>query len=376
MLERSLAELCRGAEDLDPILHSFKDAHHLRVGVRDILGKDDIQATHAALCWIAEACLKQIAAAEYRKLVAKFGQPTIGEGPQEGQPSELAILALGKLGGHEPNYHSDLDLVFLYGDEGSTVHRGRASRAGTTTNAHFFSELGQRLIKVTSHLGPFGRLYAIDPRLRPTGRSGSLAVSIGEFRRYFAEGSGQLWERQALCKGRIIFGTPEVTRRAMEAVKCAAYGPPWQPSHTDEIRNMRLRLEQSASQWNLKRGSGGTVDIEFLVQMLQLKYGGDDPSVHVPGTLPALEALFEAGYLERADYEHCSRSYRLLRSVEARIRLMNATGRHELPQDATEICRLAYLLGYPDTQALVDETEKARRENRTRFERLFDEASR
>ncbi len=371
ILDTALAELCHAAEDLDPILHSFKDAQHLRVGVRDILGKDDIQATHAALSATAEVCLKQIALAQYDKLVAKFGQPVTATG----RPLDLAILALGKLGGGEPNYHSDLDLVFLYEEDGQTVATSRTRRGNTTTNSHFFSELGQKIIKVTGHLGVHGRLYEIDPRLRPTGGSGTLAVSLEEFARYFAEGSGRLWERQALCKGRVIHGEPELARRTMEAVARAAYGPPWQAADAAEIRQMRARLEATASRRNLKRGPGGTVDIEFLVQMLQLKHGGSSTSIRLPGTLAALHALHDDGLLGREDYDHFSRGYRFLRSVEARIRLMNAAGRHELPEDAMELRRLAYLLGYDKVESLVDDTWAVCQENRCRFERLFREAA-
>ncbi len=373
MLQATLAELCRGAEDMMPILHSFKNAQHLRVGVRDILGKDDIRQTHRALSDIAEACLKQITRSEYAKLVEKFGPPTIGAGLRAGQPSELVILALGKLGGQEPNYHSDLDLVFLYEADGMTAPSRRALRQNPTTNQHFFSELGQRIIKVANHLGPYGKLFEIDPRLRPTGRSGSLAVPIDEFRRYFAEGSGQLWERQALCKARVIHGAPVAAKQVMEAVHEAAYGLPWKPEYSTQIRQMRLRLEETAQRRNLKRGPGGTVDVEFVVQMLQLKYGGRDPSVRVPGTLEALDALHAGGYVSDEDYRHYSQSYAQLRAVESRIRLLDAAGRHEMPEDERELRRLAYLLGEANPANLLQRTGEATRENRRRFERLFAE---
>ena len=372
MLEQTLADLCRGAEDLDPILHSFKDAQHLRVGVRDILGKDDITSTHRALSDIAETCLCQIAAAEYARLTEKYGTPRIAEGENAGKPSELIILALGKLGGQEPNYHSDLDVVFLYDHEGMTAHATRGGRTSTTSNQHFFSELGQRIIKVTSHLGPFGRLYEVDPRLRPSGRSGALVMPIEEFRRYFASGEGQLWERQALCKARVIYGSPQASKLAMQAVSEAAFGPRWQPENAAEIRQMRLRLQATASPQNLKRGVGGTVDVEFAVQMLQLRYGGKDAKIRVPGTLAALKALHDAGYLGSDDFEHFNQSYRHLRSVESRIRLMNSAGRHELPVDDMELRRLAYLLNVPDAHTLIAQTEQYTTENRRRFERLFE----
>lgn len=379
MLELTLADLCHHAEDIDPILHSFKDSQHLRVGVRDILGRDDIKDNHAALSDIAEACLKRITHNETKRLMRKFGEPTLGEdvridGKRPGDPCELIILALGKLGGREPNYHSDLDIVFLYEGDGSTTAGRRGERAQTTNNVHFFSELGQRIIKSANRLGPHGRLFEVDPRLRPTGRSGSLAVPLDEFRRYFASGGGgQLWERQALCKARVIYGSHNAARRAMEAATEAAFGRPWKKSDAAEIRAMRVRLEQTASDRNLKRGIGGTVDIEFLVQMLQLRHGGRHPEIRTPGTLDALAALYQTGLLEKEDFVQLSQNYRFQRRVEARIRLMNAAGRHELPLDETEKKRLAYLLGESDPVAVERESQEVSADNRRRFNRIFDE---
>lgn len=393
ILEDALSELCKGAEDIEPMLHSFKNAAHLRVGVRDVLGRDDVRSTHAALADVAEVCLKQIAGREYEKLVEKFGVPTIGRpseddltneavrahwqsyADREGDKCESVVLALGKLGGREPNYHSDLDLIFLYETAGNTLGRHRDGR-GSTTNSHFFSELGQRLIRVAGHLGPFGRLYEVDARLRPTGRSGSLAVSFDAFTRYFTEGYAQLWERQSLCKARLVHGSEKAGQAAMELVAQVAFGPAWKPEFATEIREMRARLEETASPRNLKRGRGGTVDTEFLVQMLQLKHGGSDSSIRVPGTLDALAALEGGGYLSADDARYFAHSYRFQRSIEARIRLMNASGRHELPENDRELAKLAYLLDYQKPQELVGEAMRIFSENRTRFDRLFTAAER
>jgi glutamate-ammonia-ligase adenylyltransferase len=393
LLEDALSELCKGAENIDPILHSFKNSQHVRVGVRDVVGKDDIRATHAALSDIAEACLKQIAEREYQKLVNKFGMPLIARptdeelkndilrrfwehfAPREGDVCRPVVLALGKLGGREPNYHSDLDLIFLFESGGHTKGRNREANGGTI-NSHFFSEFGQRLIRVCNEIGPFGRLYEVDARLRPTGKSGALAVSFDTLERYFAEGAAQLWERQALCKARPVFGSEEARQHAMEIVARAAFGTAWRPKFAAEIRQMRMRLEETASKRNLKRGPGGTVDTEFLVQMLQLKHGGSDASIRVPGTLDALTALEQGGYLPSDDAEYFRGSYRFQRSIEARIRLMDAAGRHELPENERELAKLAYLLGYSRPQELVAEAQRTFSENRVRFNRIFDAAER
>ncbi len=371
-LGANLSELTRAAEDLDPILHSFKNVQQLRVGVRDLLGKEDVQATTAALSDIALACLRRITAGEYSKLVAKLGEPMIAAEQDAGRVSEFIVVAMGKFGGREMNYHSDVDLIFLYEAEGATFHSRRSRRSGeTTTNQHFFSELGQRIIKIANQLGPYGRLYEIDPRLRPTGRSGALATSFEEFRRYFESGQGQLWERQALCKARVVYGSPEAARKAVDAINFAAFVHPWREENVAEIHQMRMRLQETAKPGNLKRGIGGIVDIEFLVQMLQLKHGGDCPQIRVPGTFEALAALHQAGLLGGDDFEYFDKSYRTSRTIIGRLQLMNTTAGHDLPTDPIELAKLARLLNYPDPAKLLSDCEHFRLENRRRFERLF-----
>ena len=371
-LARILADLCRAAEDLDPILHSFKNDQQLCVGVRDILGREDIQSTTGALSDIAEACLAQITAREYQRLVARFGEPRIGEGAREGQPCEAVILGMGKFGGREMNYHSDLDVIFLYEADGQTASTG--PRVQTTTNQHFFSELAQRIVKAVSRLSAYGRLYELDARLRPTGRSGLLATSLAEFVRYFREGGGQLWERQALCKARVVYGSPRAARSAMAAVGKAAFGLRWRQQDAGEIRRMRDRLEQTATAGDLKRGPGGIVDIEFLVQMLQLQHARANPKLRSPNTLEAMRALYTAGLLSADEYELFDYAYRFLRTIEGRLRLMNSTARDNLPQEPTELNKLAHLLHYPASDVLLIDFEKYTRVIRGRFERLFEAA--
>ncbi len=367
-LQATLKELCRAAEDLDPILHSFKNDQHLRVGVRDLLGKEDISATTAALSDIAQTCLEQIVLRDQAKLVRKLGQPTL----PDGRPAELVILAMGKFGGQEMNYHSDLDLVFLYEADGHTVHDTYAQRPETTTNQHFFSELAQRIIKTTSRLSVYGRLFEVDARLRPTGKSGVLATSLEEFSRYFSEGDGQLWERQALCRARVVFGSPRETEVVMEAVGRAAFEHRWRRKDADEIRRMRQRLEETATSGDMKRGPGGMVDIEFLVQMLQLKHGRRSSSIRTPNTLAALAALREAGHLKAGDADFLMESYRFLRTVEGRLRLMSITARDKLPEDPTELRKLAHLLRCPSSGELLVDFEHYTSETRRRFDRIFD----
>ncbi|MBI84985.1 MAG: bifunctional [glutamate--ammonia ligase]-adenylyl-L-tyrosine phosphorylase/[glutamate--ammonia-ligase] adenylyltransferase [Planctomycetaceae bacterium] len=372
MLEGTLQDLCRGAEDIDPILHSFKAAQHLRVGVRDILAKGTIDETTRALADVAEVCLKQIASREFQRLEERYGEPTFRGSDGKQQKCELIVLALGKLGGREPNYHSDLDLIFLYDGEGQTLPRRTERKSErSTTNQHFFSELGQRLLKVVDRLGPYGRLYEVDTRLRLTGKSGALAVSIDEFAHYFAEEKVPLSERQALCKARPICGSEQGCQRIMEVIGHTLRNPPWKDAYIHEIAETRHRLEASASPRNLKRAPGGTVDIEFIVQMLQLRHGVESHKILRPGTLPALCSLNEEGFLDEDTFATLSKAYRYLRGVEARLRLMNTAARHDLPEDHTELAKLAYLLHEDSAASLENRSRKVTTEARRLYRCLF-----
>ncbi len=348
-LREELTGLCRGAADPDPILHSFKDKELLRIGVRDILGKETIRETTAALSDLAETIIGEIAALQYPALLTRFGIPYLTDGPRAGQASRCALIGLGKLGGHELSYHSDLDLVLVYEGDGRTgppPGSSRFTRFDVTDNFHFFTEFGQRIIKVAGVLGPMGRLYQVDMRLRPTGKSGSLVIPLPEFRRYYEEGGAQLWERQSLTRARLVGGDPEFGAEVMAAVGQCVYGVPWRPEMLGEIAGMRERLEASRSERSLKRGFGGIADVEFLVQLLQLKYGGATPALRATNTWDALAALPAAGLLSAEEAGQLRASYDFLREVESRLRIVHNRSLDELPQTAEGLEMLARRLGF------------------------------
>ena len=362
-LRSNVDELLSGTTDAGPIFHSFKNVQHLRVGVRDILGRDDIRDTHRALADIAEVCVSEISRLEFESLAATHAADHDAALAAAANNS-MVILAMGKLGGREPNYHSDLDVVFLY-DADQSEHQWLK-----TSGQHFYSELAMRIIRLINRRGPHGQLYEIDIRLRPTGKSGTLAVSLAELGRYFSEqGDGQLWERLALCKARPIYGTEALRQRTMEIVHDAIHRKPWDEDAIAEIGNMRVRMQENAKPANLKRGVGGTVDIEFIVQMLQAKHSEKFPSLLVPGTVAAAKALIANSILDSKTGEYLVESYRFLRGVEARLRLMNLTARHELPV-GLDLQRLAYLLRL-DSEQLETRVNQYREQNRELFRRWF-----
>jgi len=281
---------------------------------------------------------------------------------------------MGKFGGREMNYASDVDLVFLYDYDGISFHRRRTRRSVEgTTNAHFFAELAQRTTKVFNTFGPHGRLYEMDSRLRPSGRSGPAAVSLDDFARYFAaDGPAAIWERQALTKARVAIATPAAATRAMRIVQAAAYERQWTAADVAEIRRMRHRMEEGARSTNLKRGPGGVVDIEFIVQVLQLVHGGSEPALRTPETLAGLDRLQAAGHLSAAEFAFLAQAYRQLRTIEGHLRLLDASARHDFPSAESEQRTLAHLLGYASPAELVAEVHSLTARTRQVFDDVFN----
>ncbi len=382
-LRQELAELCKNADDPNPILHSFKDKELLRIGVRDILGKDTVQKTTHALSDLAETILRQIDALEYPRLTWRLGAPRIAEAnmPRQGELSRYVLLGLGKLGGQEMSYHSDLDLVLVYEGDGRTMPPPGSSRWDTfelTDNFHFFSELARHVIHTTSDMGTQGRLYQIDMRLRPTGQSGSLVIPLREFIRYYEEGEGQLWERQALTRARVVAGDPEFANEVLQAVARETYQIPWRPELIDDIRSMRDRLQASGSLRDLKRGKGGIVDIEFIVQMYRLKYGRRHPEVRHPNTWQALDGIRAVGLIAEEEHAVLYQGYTFLRQVECRLRIFHNRSLDELPESPEDLEKLARRIGidHPPNQPalprMMEELEKHTGRVRGLFIALFD----
>ncbi len=344
-LHTELAELLRGATDPDPILHSFQDKEFLRIGVGDLLGKADVRVTTAALSDVADTILIQVVELVEPAVQAKLGSPQNPLVATSGSKSDplcpYLLLGLGKLGGREISYHSDLDLLLVYAADGTTSC-GESNRV-------YFTELAQRVIKTASRMGPMGRLYEVDMRLRPTGKSGSLVLPLSEFRRYFASSGCQLWERQSLSRARVVRGDATFAGEVMDAVHAAMLSPAWCPQLVDEVRAMRQKLESTASARSLKRGPGGLTDVEFAVQLLQLKYGREHPDVLTPNVWDALDSLAASGVLPVDDATALRDGYSFLRLVEARLRIVTDRALTEIPESADDQAKLAYRLGFATT---------------------------
>jgi glutamate-ammonia-ligase adenylyltransferase len=368
-LEAELLALCRGAADPEPILHSFQDKELLRIGVGDILGKQSIRETTAALSDLAEAVLVQVARNVYLPVEARHGVPLLAEGPRWGQPCRVAVIALGKLGSREMNYHSDLDLLIVYEGEGRS-YPPEGAKAEPTEAGPFYTEFAQRLIRMLGQPGPMGRLYQVDMRLRPAGGSGSLVLPLAEFRAYYGPGGpAQLWERQALTRGRVVHAEGDFDREVREALPEAAYGGGWRPQLAAEIAAMRERLEASRPARDLKRGPGGLADIEFLVQRLLLEHGAARPELRTPNTWDALDGLRAAGALDEGEHRALVDGYAFLLRVQNRLRIVHNRTLDAVPESAEEVEKLARRLGCESAERLLERLEGHRRAVREVYRR-------
>ena len=261
--------------------------------------------------------------------------------------ARFALLAMGKLGGREIDYHSDLDIIFVFDPQGETQGGSLGRRI---SNLEYFVKIAQRIITIMTLRTTEGNLYEIDTRLRPSGNAGPLVTTLESFERYHAE-SAQVWERQALIKARAVAGDTELGERLERAARRFAYERPWELAVAEEIARMRARMEkeiarEQAGVLNLKTGRGGIVDVEFAVQLLQLRYGAGKSALQAPNTLSALGALRAAGHLPPAEADALAGGYTFLRTLEDRLRLLRNRSTSELDSTEPDLEKLARRLGY------------------------------
>jgi glutamate-ammonia-ligase adenylyltransferase len=253
-------------------------------------------------------------------------------------------------------YGSDLDLVFVY--EPPQGHGG--------CSREHFAQAGQEIIRTLGRLTEHGRLYGVDLRLRPTGKSGPLVATLSGYRDY-ARGDLAFWERMALTRARPLAGDADFGAHVQEFLTHVAYaredavgpGALLSPKEArEQVAHLRWRMEQSPSGktgalgQDLKRGPGGLVDVEFLVQTLQVLHGAAHPALRTPNILAALHALGNDGLLERTRCRKLIDAYRFLRTIESRVRIVHGTSVNRLPVESLDLELLAHRAGYEETGEL------------------------
>ncbi len=202
-----------------------------------------------------------------------------------------------------------------------------------------------------------------------------MAVTIDDFLKRFQQGVAPLWQRLALCKARAISGSRPLRKRTDQAISHIIRDTAWHRGMAGAIREMRYRVQETATDQNLKRGSGGTVDVEVVAQMLMLKHAAQSPQILLPGTTESLQAIAKAGHLPEQQALVLVNGYCTLRRVEAYLRLMDTPARHELPTDDASLRNLAFLMNEPDPAMIITQCQQARLNNRRIFDQVFDAAA-
>ena len=367
--ETALSELCSGAEDIDPVIQSFNNSQILRVGVRDIVGKERVEETGGALADIADTCLRQWARVEYAELVRRLGEPVISLGPRAGHIAEFVVLALGRLGGRELGYGGVLEVAFLFESDGGTQHRrSERKKQQVTSNQHFFGELSQRIIKRASQCGLYGRLYEIDLPLRFAGAP--LAISLQGLQAYFQSENVSLRERMALCRARVVLGNEVIHNQAMEVIHQTAFREKSQSINIEEVFCLREQSEAAVPVEDFHFGWGGIADIEFIAQTLQLCHAYSHPSLRQSNTMATLMVLREKGLLEGRDHELLKHNYRLFRALEMRLQWMESASSTLLPT-GQHLAKSALMLKFQNAGQLQESVEQARQQNRAILEKLL-----
>ncbi len=368
----SIAEVLDIEDKLDR-LRRYRVEEFIRLGLHDLGGELGFDESIAQLTGLAETCLDAALTLAQVELERQYGPPPMGR---------FAILAMGKLGEAQLDYHSDLDLVFLYDSPQAAEPRGRP--AGRIAAHEYYVKLGQRIIAYLSAPTREGIAYRLDMRLRPSGRSGPLVSSLEAFRIYH-EASSLLWERQALIRARFVAGDPPLGAEAEAIAQRFAYQGGFTPDDLGEIDGLRMRMErelarEDGSRFDVKTGRGGLIDVEFLVQMLQLRFGREHAPLRQRDTLGAAGALRELRLLGARDHRILVEGYTFLRRLGHRLRLERDQDTHILEREPGRLRAVALALGYEEKPrkspgaALLRDYEKRRERIRACYERFFPEA--
>lgn len=332
-------------EQWPALLRRHRAAGSARLVWRDVLGLDDVEATLAGSTRLAEECL-DIA---LQALEADFAQRHGVVRDREGRPQRLVVFALGKMGGGELNFSSDIDLVYAY------EHDGESDGARVLDAEHYFARLGQQLAKLLDENTADGFSHRVDLRLRPYGNAGRVAWSFGAMEQYFQR-EGRDWERYAWQKARPVAGDIEAGERFLEGLRPFVYRRYLDFGALDGLRAMKAAITAEVARKELaddiKRGPGGIREIEFLVQALQLIYGGREPELRDRRLLPALRSLVQARQMGEEAGGALAQAYRFLRRLENRLQMLRDAQTHALPQNDADRGRIAAALDHADWDAL------------------------
>jgi [glutamine synthetase] adenylyltransferase / [glutamine synthetase]-adenylyl-L-tyrosine phosphorylase len=327
------------------LLRRWRQAQSVKLIWRDLQQIDTVEQTLAGSSWIAEQALSAACTALYSQMQREHGDVR----DVHGQIQHFCVLALGKLGGGELNFSSDVDLVYAFTDH------GQSDGARPLSAETFFTRLGQRLTALLDEVTADGFCHRVDLRLRPFGASGRLVLSFNAMEHYF-QSSGRDWERYAWLKARPVAGNLQAGQQLLRLLKPFVFRRYLDFTAIDGLRDMKAKIEFEVQRRekveDLKLGRGGIREIEFLVQALQIIHGGRTPSLQLRGLLPSLAQLKREGLITNPAVECLRDAYLFLRQLENRVQMLRDEQVHQLPENADDGLRIAQTLGYADIAQL------------------------
>jgi glutamate-ammonia-ligase adenylyltransferase len=350
--------------DWPGLLRRWRAAESTRLVWRDVQGLDSVEDTLAGSSRIAEQALQAGMAAVVESLRARHGLVR----DADGRVQTMVVFALGKLGGGELNFSSDVDLVYAF-----TGH-GQSDGARPLDAEAWFTRAGQRLAQLLGEVTVDGFCHRVDLRLRPFGASGRIALSFPAMEQYYQR-EGRDWERYAWIKARPVAGDRVAGERLLETLQPFVYRRYLDYTALDGLREMKAMVDAEVQKRelaeHLKLGPGGIREIEFLVQAMQLIRAGREPELRQRALLPALQALAEAGHLPAATAEALAQAYRFLRRLENRVQMLGDQQTHALPDATFARERIARVLDFADAEALQVELDRHRAQVSEAFEGLL-----
>ncbi len=347
-------------------LRLFRQQHMLRIAWRDLASLADTTETLRNLTELAEACVDVTLELIYQDQCQQLGTPC----DRAGNEQRMVVLGMGKLGGHELNFSSDIDLIFCFAEEGET-HGGRAMAA-----SQFFIRLGQRLIRLLNDVSADGFVFRVDMRLRPYGDSGPLVMSQGALEQYY-QTQGRDWERYAMIKARVIGGDRQEGQAIMDMLRPFIYRRYLDFGAFESIRDMKAMIDteirRKGNLNNIKLGLGGIREIEFVGQTFQLIRGGGEPELRIRGIVPVLKLLAEKNYLAAEEVDVLLKSYDFLRRLENRLQMYADAQTHLLPDNPAQQASMALAMGYDNWPDLLKDCDAHRKAVHYSFVQLLHE---
>ena len=372
-LKESLARFALTNSSLNPqvLLARFRRRELLRTYLHDIRRSHTLVETMEELSNLADAILDYALSLARQDLDNRYGLPEHADERGRVATAEYCVMALGKLGSMELNYASDIDLVFLYSDDGTTSGIGQR---GQVSNREYFVKLSETIARLVGQSGGEGAAYRVDLRLRPHGRDGALACSLQEATRYYMS-SAQDWERQALIRSRAAAGSSELFAQFKEAVTPYVFRPDVSVSRAlESVRLAKQKIDRQTekkSGFNVKLGRGGIREIEFIAQALQLAHGGRDDWLRVPHTLVSLGRLADREFITQHERSELSEAYDFLRTLEHRLQMEHGLQTHTVPESEQVRSLIAGRIGFPNPREFISSLTFHTRNVRRVYDRLF-----